>query len=163
MIGDNEEFLRKYMYVYGGFSYLCHTACYDLWRYEIPWTPLAMAPRSKTVNAGNHWEQVQDDVDSGPGKRWKVVMVTYQRKKDDYNDKAENYIYLFGGIKVIDAFDLEELTIADITKTTSYIFMSDLWKFDLLSNVWQEVEVYGISEITRNLFLWNGTRVTMDV
>lgn len=25
------------------------------------------------------------------------------------------------------------------------------------------MEVYGISEITRNLYLWNGTRVTMDV
>jgi hypothetical protein len=25
------------------------------------------------------------------------------------------------------------------------------------------MEVYGISEITRNLFLWNGTYVVMDV
>lgn len=33
----------------------------------------------------------------------------------------------------------------------------------MLSNQWEEVEVYGISEITRNLYLWNGTRVTMDV
>jgi hypothetical protein len=41
--------------------------------------------------------------------------------------------------------------------------MSDLWRFDLNTNQWEVVEVYGISEITRNLYLWNGTRVTMDV
>lgn len=41
--------------------------------------------------------------------------------------------------------------------------MGDLWKFDLVQNQWEEVEVYGISEITRHLYLWNGTRVTMDV
>ena len=38
-IGD-EPFVRKYMYMYGGFSYTCTTACYDIWRYEIPYIPL---------------------------------------------------------------------------------------------------------------------------
>jgi hypothetical protein len=41
--------------------------------------------------------------------------------------------------------------------------MGDLWKYDLVSNQWEAVEVYGISEITRNLFLWNGTQVRVDV
>jgi len=41
--------------------------------------------------------------------------------------------------------------------------MGDLWKYDLISNQWEAVEVYGISEITRNLFLWNGTQVRVDV
>lgn len=41
--------------------------------------------------------------------------------------------------------------------------MGDLWKYDLTSNQWEAVEVYGISEITRNLFLWNGTQVRVDV
>lgn len=47
--------------------------------------------------------------------------------------------------------------------TTSYMFMADLWRYDLMANQWETVEVYGISEITRDLFLWNGTRVKMDV
>ena len=51
----------------------------------------------------------------------------------------------------------------EVMNTTSFVFMSDLWRYDLLSNQWEEVEVYGISEITRDLYLWNGTRVTMDV
>ena len=41
--------------------------------------------------------------------------------------------------------------------------MGDLWKYDLVTNQWEAVEVYGISEITRNLFLWNGTQVRVDV
>lgn len=56
LLGDEEVFIRKYMYMYGGFSYLCTTACYDLWRYEIPYIPLSMAPSGKSMNPGNHWE-----------------------------------------------------------------------------------------------------------
>jgi hypothetical protein len=32
----NQNVLRKYMYIYGGFAYECIDACSDLWRYEIP-------------------------------------------------------------------------------------------------------------------------------
>ena len=45
-------------------------------------------------------------------------------------------------------------------KSTSFLFMSDLQRYELITNQWETVEVYGISEITRNLYLWNGTRVT---
>ena len=151
------------MYIYGGFSYLCTTACYDIWRYEIPYFPLAMAPVGKYFNPANHWEQLQEDSAYGPGKRWKITMIAYQRKKDEFNDRNEDFIYLFGGIKVINILDLEEMRDEDARNTTSYVFMSDLWRYDLVANQWEEVEVYGISEITRNLYLWNGTRVTMDV
>lgn len=34
-------------------------------------------------------------------------MVSYQRKKDEFNDKEENFIYLFGGIKIVDLKDQE--------------------------------------------------------
>lgn len=34
-------------------------------------------------------------------------MVSYQRRKDEYNDKEENFIYMFGGIKIVDAIDQE--------------------------------------------------------
>lgn len=41
--------------------------------------------------------------------------------------------------------------------------MADLWRYELTSNQWEQVEVYGIANITRNLYLWNGTYVTLDV
>lgn len=41
--------------------------------------------------------------------------------------------------------------------------MADLWRYELQSNQWEQVEVYGIANITRNLYLWNGTYVTLDV
>jgi hypothetical protein len=41
--------------------------------------------------------------------------------------------------------------------------MSDLWRYELNNNQWEVVEVYGIANITRNLYLWNGTYVTLDV
>lgn len=106
---------------------------------------------------------LQDDVEQGPGKRWKVSMVAYQRIKDAYNPKNEDYIYLFGGIKVMNSTDLRQLNPEKAMNTTSYSFMDDLWRYDLVANQWETVEVYGISEITRDLFLWNGTRVKMDV
>ena len=37
-------------------------------------------------------------------------MVSYQRKLDAYNDKEVNYIYLFGGIKIVDDEDKLQLT-----------------------------------------------------
>jgi hypothetical protein len=80
-----EEFVRKYLYIFGGFSYKCQTACWDLWRYEIPYFPYIMAPEGRWINSGNHWVQLQDDATYGPGKRWKTSMVAYQRKKDDFN------------------------------------------------------------------------------
>jgi len=59
---NKQSFERKYTYIYGGFSYSCETACYDTWRYEIPYVPVATPPPSKWTNSGNHWELMQDDV-----------------------------------------------------------------------------------------------------
>jgi len=128
---DNEEFLRKYLYIYGGFSYFCQTACHDIWRFEIPYSPIKMAPTGRWVNSGNHWEQLQEDSSYGPGKRWKTAIVPYQRKKDMYNDKEENYIYLFGGIRIINTEETFALTADQLADTTSYVFMSDLWRYEL--------------------------------
>jgi len=58
IMNDGKEFRRKYMYIYGGFSYECTTACYDLWRYEIPYFPIRMAPYGQWKNRGNHWQQL---------------------------------------------------------------------------------------------------------
>ena len=51
-----EVYVRKFMYIYGGFSYDCHTACSDIWRYEIPYVPLSVPPPlAGWTNTGNHW------------------------------------------------------------------------------------------------------------
>lgn len=152
-----EIYVRKFLYIYGGFSYDCHTACADIWRYEIPYTPINVPPPIDWNNYGNHWAELQEDLTYGPGKRWKTSMVTYQRKKGPLNDIDANYIYLFGGIQVINAQDIEQLSDEERLNTTSYIFMNDMWRFELYQNQWEEVEVFGISEITRMLYLWNGT------
>ena len=75
---NGEIFLRKFLVIYGGFSYDCHTACSDIWRYEIPYTPMAVPPPSGGwTNRGNHWTNLQEDTSYGPGKRFKVSMVPY--------------------------------------------------------------------------------------
>lgn len=54
-----ETMLRKYIYIYGGFSLECTTACYDTWRYEISYGPLALYPKTILQNQlpGNYWEK----------------------------------------------------------------------------------------------------------
>jgi hypothetical protein len=86
LLYGGENLIRKYLYIYGGFSYLCETACADIWRYEIPYFPISMAPVGKVINAGNHWTSMQEDLTYGPGKRYKVTMISYQRPKDEFND-----------------------------------------------------------------------------
>jgi len=54
-----EKYVRKFLYIYGGFSFDCSTACFDMWRYEIPYTPLAMPPPATWTNSGNHWVLMQ--------------------------------------------------------------------------------------------------------
>jgi len=95
--------LRKYLYIYGGFAFECQTACYDLWRYEIPFAPLNYYPyndRSGWKNPGNHWTLVNDDVNYCPGPRQKQSMIAHQSQIVGTSSRDEHYIYIFGGIKV---------------------------------------------------------------
>ena len=41
--------------------------------------------------------------------------------------------------------------------------MGDMWKYELISNQWEVVTVMGISRITRDLFLWNGTLIQRNI
>lgn len=41
---DGKFTKRKYLFIYGGFAFECQTACYDLWKYEIPWAPINYYP-----------------------------------------------------------------------------------------------------------------------
>ena len=94
--------LRKYLYIYGGFSFNCETACYDLWRYEISYGPMAMYPSKagQWHNRGNHWTLVSEDANYGPGARVYLGMVALQTFPSNYTSKDEHYLYIFGGIKV---------------------------------------------------------------
>lgn len=76
---------RKYLYVYGGFSSECTSACYDTWRYEIAYAPYAYYPTSASTfnKPGNYWEIVHNDFNSSPGRRFRHSMVTFQREKDE--------------------------------------------------------------------------------
>lgn len=70
---------RKYLYIYGGFSFDCVTACYDTWRYEIPFAPYAYYPTSKSqnVNPGNFWSLQANDITSSPGPRFRHSMISF--------------------------------------------------------------------------------------
>ena len=77
-MADKETILlRKYLYIYGGIAYDCETACLDLWRYEIPYGPIAMYPTKlrKWHNRANHWHKVIEDKNYSPGPRIKSSMV----------------------------------------------------------------------------------------
>lgn len=63
---------RKYLYIYGGFSFACTTACYDTWRYEIAWAPIAYFGESSSwLNRGNNWKVMHNNKNTGPGARWR--------------------------------------------------------------------------------------------
>mmetsp|Transcript_19394 Transcript_19394/g.13925 ORF Transcript_19394/g.13925 Transcript_19394/m.13925 type:complete len:149 (+) Transcript_19394:127-573(+) len=148
------------MYIYGGFSFDCRTACYDLWRYEIAYGPMGLFPAQSAdyTNYGNHWTLMSEDENYSPGARWRASATPYQREVSEKVSKEEHFLYIFGGIKVLD-----EITIKTEAKEylnedylTSFEYMSDLWRFNLISNQWEDLEVYGISSIKRQIFLWNG-------
>ena len=70
--------MRKYLYIYGGFSNECTTACFDTWRYEISYAPLAYYPTITIYEKpGNYWEAVHIDFNSSPGRRWRHAMVAF--------------------------------------------------------------------------------------
>jgi hypothetical protein len=94
--------LRKYLYVYGGFSYECHTACSDLWRYEIPYAPYLYFPAKlgSWVSQANHWTMLSDGSVYGPGPRVKSSMTSVQPELWLESVKTGDYLYIFGGILV---------------------------------------------------------------
>jgi len=61
-------------------------------------------------------------------------MVPYQRSKEENNGKEENYIYLFGGVKIANKEDRQQLSEEEQAYDTSFVFMSDLWRYELITN-----------------------------
>lgn len=142
------------MYVYGGFALDCTTACTDLWAYEISYGPYNFYPRhkdpNKWYNFGNHWNMVNDGVNYGPGPRWRNSMVTHQAYPNAESTRNEHFIYIFGGIMVQDERLVREILLTtNETNVSSYAYKGDLWRYDLTTNQWEEVEVFGIATVKR--------------
>ena len=158
------KLLRKFLYIYGGFSLDCETSCYDLWRYEISYGPMAMYPKKDEEwhNRGNHWTLMSENLNYGPGARVHTTMVATQAFPNEISSRDEHYIYVFGGIKVHNE-DTHNTLKRNKTEKSSFEYKGDLWRYDLLSDQWEDIEVYGIASIRRQIYMWNGEPLTSDV
>lgn len=134
------------MYIYGGFSYDCATACADLWKFEIPYAPIKLYPEKENAwhNMGNHWTELSKNEIYGPGPRWRMSMVAMQRFKDKFNENEEHFLYIFGGIKILTEEALKSRKDYDVNFRSSYVFMNDMWRYDLVSDQWEDLEAQGI-------------------
>jgi len=119
--------LRKYMYVYGGFSIYCEKICDDMWVYEVAYAPQRYYPeQSNQWDRGNIWKNIIPNTSVGPGKRMFHSIVV---------DSNFTSIYLFGGISV--------------DSNNQYILNNDLWKYDIKSNEWRRIYTQGIYQVLR--------------
>jgi hypothetical protein len=131
-----QPILRKYMYIYGGFSIYCDYACNDMWRYEISYAPQRFYQTDNKTewNRGNIWSQIYVSSTKSPGPRVYHSMVA---------DENYQYIYLFGGI----SFDIYNQQTVN----------NDLWRYEVNKNNWERIDIMAITSITRNVYLWDGT------
>jgi len=127
---SGKAILRKFMYIYGGFSLYCENACSDFWMYEIPYAPLRYYPyvTSQEYSVGNIWSEIHPANSINPGKRIFHSMVV---------DSTFKYIYLYGGVC--------------IDSNNKYFNNNDLWRFDIFKNIWEKVYMMGVSEIKRTV------------
>lgn len=129
---------RKYLYIYGGFSFDCETACYDLWRYEISYAPYSYYPKTGSgwQNAGNHWLLINNDKNYNPGPRYRHSQISHLSSLDVYpgsnkTGRTEQYLYIFGGILIR---NVENTTTGQSSYNSSFEYMGDLWRFDLINS-----------------------------
>ena len=90
-------------------------------------------------------------------------MVALQIFPSEYTSKDEHYLYIFGGIKVHNDETFYSQKDRKPEDRSSFEYMGDLWRFDLISQQWEDIEVYGIASIRRQIYLWNGELITTDV
>ena len=142
---DNPELrlLKKYMFIYGGYSIYCEIACNDMWMYEIAYGPMRMYPRTITSSdewqTGNRWTSIKFTSTENPG---------YRAKHSMFSDSSANYVYLFGG------YGQESLN------SPKRVMKSDVWRFSIPNKDWEEINGFGITEIRRKVLFWDGTVVT---
>lgn len=130
---QEKRILRKFMYVYGGFSIYCQNACGDFWQFEIAYAPQRYYPNNNAQdwNRGNRWTQIYPSSNVSPGKRFRHCAVAVE----DYKT-----IFLFGGIEIVQ------------TETgTKYEFKNDLFSYDVFSNRWTRKFALGIKKQFRSV------------
>lgn len=50
-----------------------------------------------------------------------------------------------------------------VQNASSFEYMQDMWRFDVKSNQWENLEVFGVVSIRRQISLWNGTSIFIPV
>ena len=143
-IMDREiHFLRKYLFIYGGFSLYCSHSCEDMWYYEISYGPQRFYPKNNNGSweRGNKWKRLDLMNIINPGKRALHSMTV---------DNEFKYIYLFGGY----SFDehSEKITLMD-----------DLWRYNISANTWEILNTKGIYSITRIITYWDGSSKIINI
>ena len=87
-------------------------------------------------------------------------MITHQSIPSGNSTRNEAYIYIFGGIKVKgtdpNAVDINDPNAEQDDLASSFEYMGDLWRYNLITDQWEDMEVYGIATVRRTLTLWNG-------
>lgn len=143
--------VRKFMIIFGGYSLYCEHSCDDMWSYEIPYASQRFYPDSSYASAstsltnvwdkGNVWSRIYPSSVNSPGARVDHSMTT---------DQKFTYIYLFGGMGIE----------ADTGKNILY---NDLWRYDLVLNVWEQLNPVGILYIFRSIVYWDGSKGSISV
>ena len=148
---NGEPFIRKYMYIYGGYSLYCQHSCEDMWSYEIAYGPQRFYPDSsyyaKTSESniiwekGNKWNRIYPVSYNSPGKRALHAMTV---------DSNYTYIYLYGG------YSVDETTLSNV-------LMDDLWRYNIKQNTWDQLNPAGIYSITRSITYWDGSSAILNI
>ena len=138
----SNNFIRKYLIIYGGYSLYCKHSCDDMWSYEISYGPQRFYPKSNNGvwEKGNKWKRIYPSSDT-PGKR-ALHSITV--------DSEFKYIYLFGGYSIDENLDQN-------------ILMDDLWRYNILENKWSKLNTKGINSISRIITYWNGSSTTINI
>ena len=141
-IDTYNNFIRKYLIIYGGYSLYCKHSCDDMWIYEISYGPQRFYPKSSggVWEKGNKWKKIYP-ISETPGKRALHSMVV---------DSEYKYIYLFGGYSIDENLDIN-------------ILMDDLWRYEISENKWNKLNTKGIYSISRIITYWNGSSTIMNI
>ena len=136
------NFLRKYLFIYGGFSIYCKHSCEDMWLYEISYGPQIFYPNTTDGKweRGNKWKKIIPRNNISPGKRFLHSMTV---------DSKFKYIYLFGGYSV--------------DENQKNTLMDDLWRYNIENNTWIKLNTNGIYLITRIITYWDGSSTIINI
>ncbi len=142
ILDNNTNFIRKYLFIYGGFSIYCQHSCEDMWYYEISYGPQRFYPNISSIEweRGNKWKEIFPWNNYSPGKRALHSMTV---------DSKFKYIYLFGGYS--------------IDENQKNTLMDDLWRYNIQTKTWNKINTNGIYLITRAITYWDGSSTIINI